>query len=212
MSSQISKFIHESLASAGFAVLSSSIAYSLRRDLWSSGMDAGGDFATRNWRNSLGQIADLKRFRARLAGLDRDVEVVTRSADALEQRIQWVTGREVLSLVEEGAPVAAAPEPKVKRANSETAPVRRIVELGDLYPGVLTREPGRTCHGCENLSAGHTCKASVLSGVEVPLMREPRRCLGYVPPWASIDGRTGRVLWPELENRQPINASEKGRA
>lgn len=203
MSTKVQKYIDEALSASGFVVLHHRVAQIMRGDLWISGLECAADFATPNWRNRIGYISGLKRLHARLAGIDGAVEILTRSADNLARRVQWVTGFEVLSLEPEA-------EPKDPHA-SPTQPNRVIrVSNGDTHAGVLTKETGRNCASCDHLSIAQTCRVAQQSGIGRPLVNEPRRCLAYTPLWDAADSRDGRALWPELT--PAIAKAAKGRA
>ncbi len=92
MSTKTQQYAHQSLAACGFAVMSSVIAWKQRPDLWASAQDCGMDFTAKL------TIPDTQRLSAKLAGLDSQVLVLTRSADDLSKRIEWVTGYKVESM------------------------------------------------------------------------------------------------------------------
>jgi len=191
MSNRIETYIHQSLASAGFAVLDPHIAATLRPDLWGSGnggMEAAWEFSRA--KNMLNGLAGLSRFAARIEGTAQDIAVVARSSDYLAMRIEWVIGRSVIDLFElsESKPVAA-PAPIKARAESVSI---------DRYQGVTTAEPGRTCSSCDNLTAGHACRKAKDTGMNHPPANTPHRCMSYVPLWNSNDARKGPQLWPEI--------------
>lgn len=108
--SKAAKYIHEALASGGFAVIDAEVAATLRPDLWSrGGAEAGGDLLLLRRTNQLVGLRGVHRMTVRLRGIDRDLLVLTRSLDLLDRRIQWVTGREVVALEHEiQAPAAPA--------------------------------------------------------------------------------------------------------
>jgi DNA-binding transcriptional ArsR family regulator len=72
----------------------------------------------------------------------------------------------------------------------------RLVRDAQTVP--QSKEPGRTCGDCENITAGGSCKDSRASGIERPDQVALRRCVAFVPKYESMDSRNGRQLWPEL--------------
>lgn len=191
MSRKAHDYIDQGLAAAGIAILDSTIACTLRGDLWTSGMEAAGDFSPSYFRAK--DRPGVRRFQATFKGLEsRPVEVLARSADRLGLRIEWITGREVADLVEIVAS-KRMPEPMAEHL------VRRPQEVSDdVFESVVTREAGRACEGCENISASGRCTRFPASGIERPKQRVLRRCVEFVPFHGSLETRTGRQLWPEL--------------
>lgn len=187
--SKVDQYVNQSLAGAGFAVMDSIVACTLRGDLWGHGMEASGDFGYHKAKDRPG----VRRFRAIFKGQEsRPVEVLARSADRLGLRIEWITGLEVVDLVEIVAS-KRMPEPQAEHL------VRRPQEVSDdVFESVLTREAGRACEGCENISASGRCTKFPASGIERPKQRVLRRCVEFVPFHGSLETRTGRQLWPEL--------------
>jgi len=193
--SNAQKFVHEALGATGFAVLRGQVAYTQRPDLWATGSDASYDFMEKNLHNRLGSVRGCKTYLARFEGIDGLVRVLSRSRHELEQRIQWITGLNVTLLIHESEmegqrDLDAIPERKAYPAES--------TEGGDLYAGVTTAEPGRTCTQCEWSAHGSGCRNSEESGIRYPALNAPRRCLAYRPRFESSDGRLGVALWPEL--------------
>lgn len=190
MSNRIETYIHQSLSSAGFAVLDPLIAATLRPDLWGNGnggMEASWEFSRS--KNLLNGLAGLRRFAARIEGSAQDIAVVARSSDYLAMRIEWVVGRPVIDLFELTEAKPPAPAPIKARAESTSI---------DRYQGITTAEPGRTCSSCDNLTAGHACRKSKDTGMEHPPANVPHRCMFYVPLWNSTDNRKGPQIWPEI--------------
>lgn len=190
MSSKIDTYISQQLGASGFAVLDSSIAFALRGDLWSSGVEAGADFAPSRFRPR--DRTGVRRFSAVFKGREsRPVVVLARNADHLGLRLEWIVGLQVIDLYEEESGLQAP-------TGSELHLKPRQEVSDDVHAGVLTKEPGRTCGDCEHITAGGRCKAFPASGIERPAQRALRRCVTFAPHFESMDSRTGRQLWPEL--------------
>lgn len=131
----VRQYAHQSLAGSGFAVMSSEIAWQLRPDLWASAQDCGFGFNPRL------EIAGTQRMTVRLAGMDKPILVLTRSADQLAQRIEWVTGYKVESLEAESIPKPAPATPIIterQRIGNERR--ARLQELAAMEP------PAHDCH------------------------------------------------------------------
>lgn len=190
--SKVQKYAIEALASSGFAVLNSKVAYTMRPDLWSDALGASIDLGDKSLPAKLNAFGCL-RYLARLDGIEGTVKVLARSGDDLAKRIGQVTGFRVVSL---------ALEPELRAAIGPVPP-RRVVpnadpRPGDLHADVKTKEPARTCTVCEWLQHGGGCSNSSESMIQRPQPNAPRRCKGYRPVFESYDGRIGRTLWPEL--------------
>lgn len=129
MSTKTQQYAHQSLAACGFAVMSPVIAWKQRPDLWASAQDCGMDFTAKL------AIPDTQRLSAKLAGLESQVLVLTRSTDELSKRIEWVTGHKVESL---GAEVvnetAAAVQLITEQQRQATAERERLEKLGAMEP------------------------------------------------------------------------------
>lgn len=189
MSTKSKTYIHQSLAACGFAVLSASVAWKLRPDLWASAQDCGMDFRSAD-------VEGTQKVTAYLAGIG-PVSVLTRSLDLLDSRIEWVTGCFVEAIND---------APSVTKAAHAVAPV--VVKVADMRAGkdygIATAEGPRTCGECHNLTAGGTCKAAArcvldfVAGEYRPLPNAPRKCLGFTAKFEAMDGRSGRALWPEI--------------
>lgn len=188
--SKFSKYIDDSLASSGFVVINASVAYTMRSDLWSTGLECGHEFVNGSWRNRLAYITGLKKFHIRLPGVRGLVDVYSRSEDHLARRITWITGLEVLDFLREEE-IAGVLLPS-------DAPPRVMAITGDMFEGVATAETGRTCTSCDRISSAGSCISYRDSGMQWPLINVPRRCLAYVPLWDASDARKGLQLWPEL--------------
>lgn len=188
--SRVEQYTTQGLAHAGFVILDPQWAVTLRPDLWgrNGGMEASYDFGKAV--NFLGGINNVRRFTLRIKGR-RDCIVLARGVAHLAQRIEWVTGEAVQELhqeADEGGLIPTQPEP-VARASAFS---------DDKWQGIATKEQGRSCSGCANLTAGHQCSKAAESGIQAPAANVPRRCLAFTPPFEAIDNRTGRQLWPEL--------------
>lgn len=192
MSNRIETYVHQSLASAGFAVLDPAIAAKLRPDLWglgNGGLEASWEFGRA--KDMLHGLQGLRRFVMRLEAGAKDIPVVARSSDYLAMRIEWVVGQSVIDLIELTEAKPPAPAPMKARAESVSI---------DRYQGVTTAEPGRICGSCDHFTVGHSCRKSKDTGMERPPANVPHRCMSYVPIWNSSDSRNGPKLWPELLN------------
>lgn len=191
MSTKANKYIIDSLAATGFAIIDSTIACTLRPDLWTHGMEAAGDFSPKFFRPI--DHPGVKEFSARMEGREKALTVIARSDIDLEYRIEVVTGIRVLALfskkaARDGAQQTAAPVLVKEEAQPN----------GDRFHGVTTAQPGRKCHECRHRSVGGSCMNVAASGIEWPILHVHRRCLGFQPPYDALDSRTGPQLWPEL--------------
>lgn len=197
MIDRFENYLHTSLACAGFAIIDSVIACTLRPDLWgrNGGMAAAHDMSS----NKVSSISG-HRFLLRLEGHHRDIEVIALDGDMLDRRIQWVTGVRVVELIPQNELEGVTdPDPEIAAKPRST----RISD--DLYHGTFTAQPGRTCGQCDNLSVSGTCTASKASGIERPAAKVMRRCPGFVPVWGSDDDRAGLELWPEISTQPPTH-------
>ena len=190
MSTKFKQYLHQSMAATGFCIVNGGIAASLRPDLWPNGSECSGDFMAAK-KHGFDAPHGAQAYLLRIKGYSTDLHLFARNPDQLAQRIEWITGRQVLEAIpirelqgEPDAPIAAS------------APARP--SNGDLYEGVTTAEAGRTCTSCEHASAGHACKQPEHSGIAEPSMGVLRRCTAYKPHYHAIDGRNGAALWPEL--------------
>lgn len=191
MSTKANKYIIESLAATGFAIIDSTIACTLRPDLWTHGMEAAGDFSPRFFRPI--QPLGAREFTVLLEGRDKRLTMLARSDMDLAYRVEAVTGIRVLGLFEKKG--ALDPSALAKPA----LPTRdEDLPNGDRFKGVTTAEPGRKCHECAQRSVAGKCLNVAASGIEWPVLRVSRRCLGFKPHYESLDSRTGPQLWPEL--------------
>lgn len=189
------KYVAESLAASGLAVISGPIAASLRPDLWRAGTEAGMDLARLKVANRPG----VARYSVQFEGLNRPVEVLARSADRLALRLEWLTGYRATDIDLVELPQGSRPKPAPPAAKPDPS--------ADRYLGVATKEEGRQCGDCEHFTAGRTCMASEVSGIERPHGGTRRRCLGFTPTFQNQDQRNGRQLWPELQS-QPTSHSQ----
>lgn len=193
--SNAQKYIAESLGSTGFAVLRGQIAYQQSPHLWATASDAAFDFLPKNLNNRMGTVLGTQTYLARFAGIDGLVKVLARSPDALAQRLTWVTGFAPTILIHES-------EMEGQRDVDNIPPRKNLAlgastEGGDLYPDLVTLEPGKKCTECE-WSRGRGCGNQEESGIRWPALNAPRRCIAFRPVFSSNDGRLGTVLWPEL--------------
>lgn len=190
--SRVEQYTIQGLAHAGFVILDSQTAVTLREDLWgrNGGMEAAFDFGRAT--NFLNGIQGVRRFTARIKGR-RDCQVLARGVAHLAQRIEWVTGLQVLELWPDS-------ETEGQRPASERPMEAPPAAFEDRWHGIHTKQPARTCSECSHFTAGHACNKANESGEERPAARALRRCLSFTPMFESLDNRTGRQLWPELIN------------
>jgi hypothetical protein len=190
---KVETYLNTSLASIGFVIVDPEWAATLRQDLWrpgNGGFEAAHDFAAA--KNMIGSL-NVPRYILRLEGVARDLTLLARSPRDLERRVEWITGHKVKELF--GHQEIAG----VLVARPDTKP-RAIRQTDDRYQDIETKEPGRTCSGCANLTAGHRCSRAADSGIEYPAANVSRRCIAFEPHFDATDNRTGRQLWPELVN------------
>lgn len=191
---RLENYLHTSLSGAGFVILDSQIACTLRPDLWGTngGMEASYEMHRPHNQNKIRAIRGT-RFLLRLNGQPRDIEVIARSEDMLERRIHWATGLQVLDLIP-----ASELEGVAMVDTAQTANLRATRAIDDLYHGTPTAEPGRTCGQCEHLAVNGACKSAKDSGIGFPAANALRRCPAFAPIWGADDKRTGAQLWPEV--------------
>lgn len=196
--SNAQKYIAESLGSTGFAVLRGQIAFTQCPHLWATASDASYDFMEKNLNNRLGTVIGCQTYLARFKGVDGPlIKILARSTDQLAQRIEWVTGFKAILLIHENEMAGVLDQADV--------PARKVfmigsVEGGDLYPDLVTAEPGKRCSECEFSTSGSGCTAFKESRIRYPNLNVPRRCIAYRPRYESADARLGVQLWPELTN------------
>lgn len=201
------RYAIESLAATGFAVLDGPIAATLRPDLWRGGMEARADLARAASKSTIGSLRGVHKFLARLDGRAELVPVIARSDVDLARRISLVVGMRCARVFREsdlaGEPMEM-PEVDTPRRSASRGP------RGDLWAGVATKEPGRTCSECAHFTAGHSCRSADTSGIQNPAPNTIRRCAPFKPRWDAIDGRDGATLWPELAKRKrPVAAAQE---
>lgn len=198
--SNAQRYVTESLAASGLAVIAGQVACTLRPDLWSSGTSAGADLA----RLRTDYLVGVGRYKILFDGLNRPVEVLARSDDRLAVRLEWLVGMQVLEIgeVEAGKVSASAPIQTAARAPT-------VDPNGDRYAEIATANPGRACTDCVNLMLNGRCRAFEKSGLEWPSPNTLRRCLQLVPEYGTMDDRTGAQLWPELAK---VRAKTEGAA
>lgn len=190
---RVENYAHTCLSGSGFVILDAEIACTLRPDLWGSsgGLEAAHEMANARRRSKIAAIPG-HRFLLRLEGHPRDIEVIARSDDMLDRRIEWVTGMRVLDLI------PASELEGVAMVGEATTKPRATRGSNDLYHGTKTAEPGRTCSQCDRLSVNGTCMASEDSQINRPAANVLRRCKAFTPLWGSDDGRNAAQLWPEI--------------
>lgn len=110
------RYVNESLGASGFAVINTQIAMTTRPDLWHDGMECAKDLFSSPVMVQVGGLLGIQRYRVRLKGLDDLHLVLSRSADLLERRVEWVSGYAVEEIFSEGDRsgqiLAAVPAPK----------------------------------------------------------------------------------------------------
>lgn len=189
------KYVHESLAATGFAVLHHQVAMTLRPDMWNDGLTCRGELGATTTRNSLGGL-NVPRYVANLAGVGVAI-ILARSPKQLPDRVEMVTGFNVNDIYPESE-LEGIPASLIER-QAEQITERRQSQL-DPYAGAKTANGPRSCSSCSQISAGHKCQSSAESGLQYPAANIPRRCLAYQARWDSHDARNGKQLWPELIN------------
>jgi hypothetical protein len=113
MHSKAQSYFSDALAYTGFAIASSTIAYSQRRDLWASAFNAATDMSSAP--EQLRRYAEdrgAKLFRVDLEGVGMGIPVLAMSHSKLASRIEEVTGRSATNLrplMPEATPEPAAP-------------------------------------------------------------------------------------------------------
>ena len=90
MSTKTKQYAIQSLAACGFAVMRSTVAWQLRPDIWSSAQECGMDFSRID-------VEGAQPISVTLAGIGI-VPVLARSLDRLAERIEWITGHQVLKV------------------------------------------------------------------------------------------------------------------
>ena len=137
MSNPYHVYVHSQLAAAGFCILSSTWAWRLRPDLWSTAQACAGDYRRTT-------VEGAHRRRATLAD-GSDVGVLARSLDALNLRISWVTGLEVTALAPEAEP-ATASEQADASAFAQQARARQAAEKLAKLKALATEDlPAHDC-------------------------------------------------------------------
>lgn len=185
------KYGWECLASAGFCVWHHGVAMKVAPHIWANnGLNCRSDFGKLYPNQAMHALLapGCHQITLNLEGFGPCL-VLARSLDQIEQRVLWVTG---LRVVPAGQELPTPAKPKVERPAPTPEP------NGDRFHGVATKQPGRTCSGCENMSPGSSCTKSEKSGLQFPKLNVLRRCPAFVPHFDAIDGRSGLVLWPEL--------------
>lgn len=180
------------LASAGFVVWDNRVAMRVSPHLWNGdGLSCRHDFGRLYADQVLHQLLapTCHQISLNLEGFGPCL-VLARSLDQIEQRVLWITG---LRVVPAGQEVPAPARWKDERPATQPEP------NGDRFHGVVTKQPGRACSGCDHFTTGYACRQSAVSGLERPMVNVLRRCLAFKPVYEAIDGRTGVQLWPELK-------------
>lgn len=131
------------------------------------------------------------------------VPILSRSPQFLAERMGWL-GLTVSEVTE----YADAPAGRTQITSKPKTTTSDRLAL--LHSDVATKEAGRPCKHCGNLSSEQTCLVpSELEGAPGgyrPDLTWPRKCLSYKAPRiiednpqpSDYDRRTGRDLWPEV--------------
>src|SRR5512135_733577 len=144
MSSKFERYLNESLAGCGFAVLDHEAAFRLRgRELWQTSteawVDSGGVAVLEQLADAMGQR--LLKFMAEAVDADgrkRVVPVVARSGDMLDRRIEWVVGYQSVKLKAVARfvePQPAAPKPAPIADEPPPQPCNARDQWFDEHPG-----------------------------------------------------------------------------
>lgn len=137
MSTLTQRYASQCMAGAGFAIMDSRLAWQLRPDLWASAQDCA---LSGGWKQDM---PGASRMQADIEGLGL-VAVLTRSADNLAQRIEWVTGAKVKDVQE--AP-AAEDQPKASsqswQEHAKRAADEKLARLREL---AAQEPPSHDCH------------------------------------------------------------------
>ena len=191
--SKANRYVTESLFASGLAVIDTSIACSMRPDLWHSGLETAGDFSPGHYHPI--DRPGVLHFTIKFEGRERMVEVLARSDDRLALRLEWLTGLKVESIYAKDEL-----NRKPVSAQAAAAPARRD-SGGDRHADIETKEPGRRCSDCSHLGATGSCLARKVSGIERPTVGVVRRCVTFKPYFDAMDQRDGAALWPELKTQ-----------
>lgn len=201
----VEKYLHQSLAATGFAIMNSEIAIRQRPDLWGGYMECGAEFSRAINRNQFASLPNTLRLTARLAGVASPVLVLARSMSRLGERIEEITGMAVERL---------EPETKTARTVAPIQPRRDTPVPDDIeHSNTATIEPPRSCRQCDNLTNDGGCMSAMRGQFPGrpahyrPTANHPRRCLKYTPGRNLVEGdradyRTGPELWPEIAAQQ----------
>lgn len=143
MSHRSEKYARQAIAASGLVILDPRIAFELRPDLWASAQDCRITFRRAH------KFEGTHRVTATIEGYG-EVLVCTRSLDALEQRIQWVAGRRVLSV--KPAEADAAPPPAAPPLHRE-AQSKEAERLAELHKLAAQEPPSHDCHARREILA-----------------------------------------------------------
>lgn len=101
MATKILTYVTQSLAHSGLALANTEWAFKLRPDLWASAQGCMIDFGEVYQKGDLANLAimaNVHRLSVTILGSDRPAQVLARSLDNIEQRIEWLTGARVVSV------------------------------------------------------------------------------------------------------------------
>jgi hypothetical protein len=149
------KYVTESLAFTGFAVLNSRVAISVRPDIWGDGLIAMADFSSNEFANNVAYVKGCESYMAQLQGHTKPVQVIARCADQLAERIYWVTGC-VVSEIHAGQPESEPTEaPNTKFQEVQKREAERIAYLNR----IAAQEP--PAHVCALSKEIHAARAEL---------------------------------------------------
>lgn len=108
----VNTYTNQQLAACGFVFSDSTVAVTLRPDLFPNGMAAAHDFAQARKTNTVTVRGTHQRLSVTLEGFDKPVPLLARSMARLAERITEATGFVVLNIAPEQPP-APAPQADV---------------------------------------------------------------------------------------------------
>lgn len=111
------KYAQQQLAATGFAILDATVAATLRPDLFNNGLEAAGLLGEAKRRGGYGSLLRVMTLHVTLEGVDRSADVLVRSADRLEERIEELTGFAVTSLDRQD--ISSGPQRRMRQEMKE---------------------------------------------------------------------------------------------
>lgn len=115
MQEKVLNYIDDALTATGFAVVDTTIAFRMRRDLWATPFSCASDFSRdMSMMLAIGARRGAALYQCAVEGQAQRVPVLAVSLDMLAQRIAWITGLRLTAItpyaaeatVVEGAPTA----------------------------------------------------------------------------------------------------------